>query len=274
MLAIMNASYDLAATLIEWGADASDNSEGFGVLHQLIWTAIPHNPGIYPPPPQMHGRKNTLTALDMVKILADAGANPNEPETDLSPFSYKMGQLGDISGITPLMLAARMQDVDLMKALLAAGADGKVMTWNGTTLLMVAAGLTSWEGEMPAFKPGSYLATLKLAYEVCGCDVNHQNDNGWTAVHAAVYNRTNDGIRWLASQGARFDIKTYFDDLSFPWRGPGKTPLRLAEGQYQAMVYRYFCEQQPVLREVMGLPPSECVRIVEGETEATLGGGR
>ena len=203
----------------------------------LVWTAIPPGGGIYPPGPEIEGRSSKLTAMEMAKMLLDYGADPNAGQMRQHPQQYKLGQIGEFGGITPLMLAARMQDVDLMKLMLANGGDGKVATWNQTNLLMVAVGLTVFLGEMPAFKPGSHLETVKLAYEVCGCDVNDQNANGWTAMHAAVHNEANEAMRWLVSKGARLDIKTYYDNIAFPWAGEGKTPLRLAEGQFVAMSY-------------------------------------
>jgi uncharacterized protein len=274
MLALMNASYDLAATMLEWGADASDESMGFGLLTQLVWTAIPPAGGIYPPGPEIRGRTSKMTAMQMAQMLLDYGADPNAGQMRQHPQGYKLGQIGEFGGLTPLMLAARMQDLDLMRLMLANGGDGTVTTWNRTNLLMVAVGLTVFLGEMPAFKPGSYMETVKLAYEVCGCDVNDQNANGWTAAHAAVHNEGNEALRWLASKGARLDIKTYYDNIAFPWIGEGKTPMRLAQGQFVAMSYKYYCPQQVVLRELMNLPPAECVRIPNGETEPLRGGGQ
>jgi hypothetical protein len=81
-------------------------------------------------------------------------------------------------------------------------------------------------------------------------------------------------MRWLVSKGARLDISTYYDNIAFPWIGEGKTPLRLAEGQFVAMSYKYYCPQQVVLRELMNLPPAECVRIPNGEKEPLRGGGQ
>ena len=271
MMAAVNASYELAATLVGWGADVNDNAMGFSVLHQLVWSYHPPV-SFYAPGPELKNKSGNVDAMQLFKILLDYGANPNARQERQHPGGYKLGQIGDFSGITPLMLAARFQDVDLMKLLLNYGADPTDVTDNNTNLLMVAAGLTAFLGEMPSTRPGSYMETVKLAWDLCKCDVNEQNGHGWTALHAAVNREGDDAIRFLASKGARFDIKNYEEDISFPWRGEGKTPLRLAEGNFAAMSYKYFCNQQVTLREVMGLPKAECVRIPPYETKALRGG--
>ena len=270
MVAITNASYELAVATIEHGADVNTSTLGFTPLHQLIWSYHPPL-SFHPPGPEIKGRTGDVDAIGLARVLLAHGANPNAPQTKQHPMGYKLGQIGEVNGITPLMLATRFQDLELIHMMLAAGADPTLRTSNKTNLLMVAVGITAFIGEMPAVKPGSYMETVKLAFEICGCGVNEQNGHGWTALHAAVHREGNDAIRFLASKGARFDLKTAEEDVSFPKRGEGKTPLRLAEGNFAAMSYKYFCEQQVVLREVMRLPPAECVRIPPGETQALRG---
>ena len=236
----------------------------------MVWSYHPPV-AFYPPGPEVKGNPGNLDAMGLARVLLDKGADPNAPQTKQHPMGYKLGQIGEFNGVTPLMLATRFQDVDLMKLMLAHGADPTIRTENKTNLLMVAAGLTAFMGEMPTFKPGSYMETVKLAFEICGCDVNEQNGHGWTALHGAVHREGDEAIRFLASKGARFDLKTNEEDVSFPGRGEKKTPLRLAEGNFAAMSYKYYCEQQVVLREVMNLPPAECVRIPPGETTPRRG---
>lgn len=270
MVAIVNASYELAVSMVERGANVNTDTLGFTPLHQLVWTYHPPYQ-FHPPGPEVKKKTGSVDALGLARVLLAKGANTNARQTRQHPMGYKLGQIGEFQGLTPLMLAARFQDLELMRMMLDAGADPTLRTNNKTNLLMVAAGLTAFMGEMPTFKPGSYMETVKLAFEICGCDVNEQNGRGWTALHAAVHREGNDAIRFLASKGARFDLKNNEEDIAFPGRGEGKTPLRLAQGNFAAMSYKYFCEQQVVLREVMGLPPAECVRIPPGETQPLRG---
>ena len=268
-LAIHNASYELAATLVEAGADVNDTKSGFTPVYHLIWSHYPGRAN-YAPGPENKNQMGRVDWMTLMRLLLARGADPSIAMTKTHPNGYRLGQIGDSRGFTPLMLAARFQDVELMRLLLANGADPKAVTYNNTTLLSVAAGVSAYMGEMPAFKPGSYMETLQLAFEVCACDVNEQNGHGWTALHAAVAREANDGLRFLASKGARFDLKTAEEDVNFPRKGDGKTPMRLAMGNFQSMSYKWYCDQQVVLRELMNLPPAACIQVPPGGSEPAL----
>src|SRR6202011_5711921 len=56
------------------------------------------------------------------------------------------GGAGSLSGATPFWLAARNVNVDMMQLLLDGGADPSLASNDGTTPLMVAAGLTQVQG--------------------------------------------------------------------------------------------------------------------------------
>ena len=59
-------------------------------------------------------------------------------------------------GSTPFLMAAKSDDVPLMRVLLELGADASLKTNNGTTALMVAAGVGIWApGENPGHARGS-----------------------------------------------------------------------------------------------------------------------
>ena len=68
-------------------------------------------------------------------------------------------------GATPFLLAAKSDDVPLMRVLLEIGADPSLTTDVGTTALMAAAGVGIWA---PGESPGTHeeaLAAVKLALE-------------------------------------------------------------------------------------------------------------
>ena len=72
-------------------------------------------------------------------------------------------------GATAFLLAAKEADLELMEVLLAAGADPTIPTFDGTTSLMVAAGLHSYRGSYRRFedrgKAGDILKTVKMCLD-------------------------------------------------------------------------------------------------------------
>ena len=58
----------------------------------------------------------------------------------MSGSSFSLRQVWVMTGATPLLVAARAAYLEIMHVLLAAGADPLLMTNDGTTALMAAAG--------------------------------------------------------------------------------------------------------------------------------------
>jgi hypothetical protein len=153
-------------------------------------------------------------------------------------------------GATAFLLAAKNTDVEVMKALVAAGADAKIPTADGTTPLMVAAGVAIWNpGEDGGSLPGQEDEVLE-AVQMCvalGNDVNAQNYLGETALHGAAFRGVNQVAAYLVEQGARLDARDK----------RGWTPLAIANG----LTYTDFFKQQvhtaKLLKELMearGIP--------------------
>jgi ankyrin repeat protein len=99
--------------------------------------------------------------------------------------------------LTPLMVAARANQLDAMKLLVAGGADPLLRADNGTSKLMYAS--------------GAKLATVKYACEI-DPNVDVVNQSGQTPIHASVsggVQRTQDEIveviQFLAEKGAKLD---------------------------------------------------------------------
>src|SRR5690606_41529067 len=111
-----------------------------------------------------------------------------------------------------------------MRLLLGAGADPGHAMPNGSTALMYAAGLGWRNGSplAPSYDQGSdaeAVEALGLLLEL-GLDVDAQNADGNTALHAAISGRTSEpSIRFLIESGADAGIAN----------GRGQTPLDLAE---------------------------------------------
>jgi uncharacterized protein len=222
VLAIINANYDVAAALIEKGADPNigDKEAKMAALYAAVDM---HRLAIG------HGRPNPrpsgdLDAVDVVKLLLAHGANPNA--TLAAPLFQRQHTGGDRAlgeGSTPFMRAAKSGDVVLMRLLLAAGADPKKTQPNGANALMLAAGLGWRDGSpaAPAYDQGSErdaTEAIKLCME-SGLDINATTNTGETALHAAVTGRGAVSIvTFLVENGANLSAKNK----------QGRTPLDAA----------------------------------------------
>jgi ankyrin repeat protein len=211
VIAIINANYDFAALLIDAGADpnVADKEAAMGPLYAAIdmhRLAIGHGR----PNPRPSGR---LDALDIVRRLLEVKANPNAVLTAATfQRHHTMGDFSLGKGATPLMRAAKSGDVEVMKLLLAAGADPTATMPNKSTALMFAAGL-GWRDGSPAAPsydqgtPEDAIQAITLLLDR-GLDLDAANDNGDTALHLAVTNRgAPEIVRFLIARGARLEAQ-------------------------------------------------------------------
>ncbi len=154
-LAIINAHYELAADLLDAGADPNAYDARGSLLHALAWI---RRPGSGRPPEQT----GNLDSLELARRLLALGANPNVRifwqeipfEVDLGivkpPPNISVGRnYISFVGATPFYLAAKHADLDLMRLLVDYGADPLAKTGQGVTPLMAASGLGFWDGESP-----------------------------------------------------------------------------------------------------------------------------
>ena len=159
----------------------------------------------------------------LAKALLDHGANPNvRIKKVLITFGTTVGLHGpgvpSMVDATPFLLAATSADVDLMRALLAAGADPRLRGEGNTTSLMSAAG-GAWNGYRREDEKQQALEAVKLLVEI-GADVNEANSGGETPLHAAAYTGADAIVQFLVDQGANVDPKNQL----------GETPWSMAEG--------------------------------------------
>ena len=225
VIAIINAHYEFADFLLRAGADPNvvDNEAGMGALYAA---ADMHRLAVG------HGRGNpmpvgVLDAVDIARLLLERGADPNAALK--KPILQRQHTFGDGTlgeGATPLMRAAKSGDIELVRVLLAAGADPKLTLPNGTTALMLAAGLGWRNGSplAPSYDQGSdaeAVETLELLLSV-GLDLQAANQAGDTALHAAIAGRGSEAIvRFLLEQGAAPTVPN----------GRQQTPLSIAEAR-------------------------------------------
>ncbi len=158
--------------------------------------------------------------LRLVEALLAHGADVNARLVTPPPqFGYASGRFRvSLVGATPFLLAAMDADVDVMRALAAAGADTDAATDEFTTPVMAAAGL----GQVPAetqVTPEEALAAVRAALEL-GADVNQVNHEGRTALHGAAHIRADAIVQVLVDHGADINVADQ----------RGVTPLMIAEG--------------------------------------------
>ena len=163
-------------------------------------------------PPDMPG---------LVKALLSHGANPNvRIAKDFPPYSRSpYARQTSLAGATPFLLAAAAANLDLMHILLGAGADPHLTLQDGSTALMLAAGVGRVDERASKDDAADALEAVKLAAEL-GNDVNASNLRGRTALHGAAGIGANAIIKFLADKGANLNAKDR----------QGNTPLKVASG--------------------------------------------
>ncbi len=242
MLAIINAHYDLASTLLAAGADPN-RADQVGMT--ALYAAVDMRTPVW-----MQGRPDvaptgSMGVLDIVRALLARGAKIDARlKAPLLQRNHTAGDPGLGDGATPLMRAAKSGDTDVMTVLMEQGADPGATLQNHTTALTIAAGL-SWRdggGAFPTRDRGTEAGAIESIKMLMarGVDINAVNDAGDTAVHGAVQRGANDVIRFLAANGASLNVKNKL----------GRTPLDAAASR------REKAATAALLRQLLGLPPA------------------
>jgi uncharacterized protein len=196
-VAVVNAYFEVAAVLLDHGANPNAPDARGSALHTLAWLRKPGSDGgnglghrSYAPPLPT----GNMTALELAKALLAHGANPNiriawqekkfekEGGTMRNPPLIQLGRhYLTYVGATPFYLAAHNGDAPYMRLLAKHGADPKMPNILGITPLIAASGLDYWEGEAPGPFTGvteaERLEAVKLALDL-GNDINAAADFG------------------------------------------------------------------------------------------------
>jgi ankyrin repeat protein len=176
-VAAMNGDIASVQTLLKQGADVNaPQGDGTTALH---WAAL----------------RNDLT---LTELLLGASADVNA--------KTRLGEM------TPLFMAAKNGNAEIIKALLNAGADAKSVSTTGTTTLMLAAAAGS---------SGAVQALLSAGVSVNAKDLNQ----GQTALMFAAAQGRAEVIRLLAANGAELDaaslVPTRMPNKENPFSGAG-----------------------------------------------------
>jgi ankyrin repeat protein len=219
--AIFNGHYAFAKMLIERGAPVNDGSL-YIVIEMRNLAKYTNRPN---PPESESG----VSHFDVAKLLVEKGADVNARYTKTVPPRQAQGNINVAPGSTALYRAVRAIDLASVKLLVDAGANPSLALTDGSTPLMAAAGLGAPRGgdeEVTEAGDRNDPVDVMKALVDKGADVNAANDAGMTPMHYAVQRGVDRIIEYLASKGARFDVKNK----------QGRTPVDLARGRTATLV--------------------------------------
>ena len=264
-LAIANAHYELAAYLLDRGADPNLAENGWTALHQLArarsepakkrtnlgWTEGP----------TMTGK---LSGLDLARKLVEKGGDVNARATrEFNDFYRLAGYVSRIDA-TPLLMAARVSDAPLMRVLLELGADPTLASADAMTPLMAAAG-TGIRSPMEDGMDEDAPEALQVMLDTGMVDVNAADARGWTPLHGASYRGSLQVIQMLVDHGATLDARTFeagrkYTDLGLSEEG--WLPVHIADGIVVGGIFFRQEASAALLRTMMAeqglpVPPDE-----------------
>jgi uncharacterized protein len=235
-LAAFSGHGDVAAVLLAGGADPNAAGAGYGPLHVAA----------------LRGDLRTVQAL------LGRGADVNAQVTQGSPvrrFGSQWALPRTLIGATPLFIAASYLEVEVSRALLAAGASPTLALPNGTTPLLAASGVPVAREVRPSdvvragisdsdtpVVPRAEADVVTIAQLLLdkGVDVNEANMAGETALHAAALSGSTSLIQLLADRGAQLEAKNKAGQtplaitLQRGGRGPQQGPATDAQARTKA----------------------------------------
>jgi ankyrin repeat protein len=198
LVAVVRGQVDLALYLLDHGADPNLLEAGYTPLHWASskWESFTANP-VYGFDDPMAGIPDRQSKLRLVRALLAHGANVNARMTKPQP-SFAGGYL-DATGATPFLLAASANDLEMMRLLLAAGADPKIRTATNGSAIMAAAGLNHSIGEDLVTEPQA-METVKFLLDL-GVDPKGETTFGENALFGPAYRGWNTLLAQLIDLG-------------------------------------------------------------------------
>ncbi len=292
--AIVSGRESFARFLLDRGADPNGRMGGVTALHAAAgdvgpwladWTRRHGGSSA--------GRLGAEGRLTLVQALLARGADVDAEITSWTMLMNYIGYpkkgafepfspgTGDLRGASPLWVAAfdmngagtqvfsvtpsrTDSSAEVLRALLAGGANPHQPTVDGTTPLMAAAGLgrATYTPREPRGVPS---ATAEAAVRVlveAGADINAVNEADFTALHGAAFRGLNEVIEYLVANGADINARDF----------RGRTAYRMAEGSKQSFQFQSWPETAALLDRLgantrLGIPGTvqERLRDVVGQ---------
>ena len=218
VIAAANAHWELGVFLLEAGADPDAAGQGWPALHQVVRTRN-LNIGFFPHPEPT----GTASSMDFARALIAHGADVNARITE--PIVDGFRGFWTQNGATPMLVAAKGADAEMMRLLAGHGADAALANERGTTPIMAASGVEMFNPNEDSGTNAEALEALEVALALGG-DVNAANDDGDTPLHGAAWRGANDIILRLVEEGAELHVENK----------RGFTPLQIANGEEEGRV--------------------------------------
>jgi ankyrin repeat protein len=197
VLAAHSGNGNVAAALLEHGADPNAFGSGYTALHAAI----------------------LRSDLNLVKALLARGADPNLRIAKGTPIRRDTTDWNlpkTLIGSTPYLLAARFLEPDIMPVLVAGGADPRLTMPDGADAVMLAAGMgsskTASRRGIETIDFGKVESESRVRQGVAaavglGGDPNAASQTGDTALHVAAALGHNTVVQFLVEHGADVNVK-------------------------------------------------------------------
>jgi len=223
IVASANGQEELGKVLLERGANANAlDRNGTTALHYTVLRGLSMVRAVSYHPYLAYLYRPDL--VELAKALLAHGANPNARLVGSPEIPYFVFGVNPI-GSTPFLLAATTNDLEIMRAMIAAGADPKIGTAEGMTPLMAAqivdraaTGTTTGRADAGTKEQEARTNEAVKTIVEAGADVNAANTLGQTALHFAANRGLDQVVEYLAAKGAKLDAKDKY----------GQTPLNIA----------------------------------------------
>ena len=243
ILAIENRHYELAAYLLDQGADPN-LGPGYTALHQVAWTRR-LNAKFGPLNPEPTG---TLDSLELAARILASGVDIDAQMDKSFADGYRNRMIR--FGATAFLLSSKLVDLPMMKLLVDHGADTQILNRDNDTPLLLATGGSTLNPNEDAGTETEALAAVRYLVEELGFDVNAVNDNGETPLFGPSYRGWNRVATYLLNHGAKLGVENVL----------GWTPTSLADGVFFAGFYKAQPHTAELLRAAYrdrGLEPPE-----------------